>query len=165
MEHHLLILLILSFSLLRLLQGQTFKNADVIEINYDIETKNITQLKGYRFDLTCDGLEIVEKVTWFKDGRAMFPFLIKRQTKNQVLVKPEHQAIEFKSLKHSDNGLYTCVTNDGKQVGHYRITVVTAASLTDMRSPLSWMFWTTLVALVVFIAISSFIYFKTANSY
>lgn len=159
MEYHFYLSLIISL-LPQSSRGQRFKNADVIEINPEIETKNISELNGYRLDLTCEVLEIVEKVTWFKDGRIIFPSLLKMQTNNRVLIKPEHQAIEFKSLRSSDTGLYTCVTKDGRQVSHYQVTVETVASLIDMRSPLSWMFWTTFTALVVFIAISSFFYFK-----
>lgn len=159
MEHHLYLILTLTI-LLQLRQGQCFKNSDVIEVDHEVETKNLTELKGYRLDLSCEGLEIVEKVKWYKNGRAMLPTLVKKETKNRVLVKPEHQSIEFHSLRHSDTGLYTCVTKDGNQVGHHRVTVETVTSLADIRSPISWMFWATILALVVFFIISSIIYFK-----
>ena len=137
------------------------KSYDTIELDEEVGTKNITELKGYRLELVCEEPEIVEKVAWYKNARIMVPVFVKKQTKNRVMVKPEHQRIEFTSLRPSDSGMYTCVNADGTQVSHHNVTVETVTSLVDMRSPVSWMFWTTIISTVVFTAICSFSYSKT----
>lgn len=130
------------------------------ELDKTVQVQDVTQLKGYNLELVCTGPQVVEKVMWYKDRQLMVPAVVKKQTKGRVLVKPEHRIVEFSSARPADSGLYTCVMSNGTQVGHFEVTVAAVTSLFEERSPIAWMFWTTVASTVVFILVSSIVYCK-----
>ena len=101
--------------------------------------------------MECDTPEFITRTAWYQNLTCVNVNRKRADTRGRVRVDEQRRYIRFERLHASDSGVYTCTNGSGQTIFMSYDVLVRVPTMLDFESPLTWMRWTTIIAIIIFL--------------
>ena len=120
------------------------------------QTTFLKLIEGDFLLLECETPEFISRTAWYQNRECINPNRKHVDTRGRVTIDERRRYIKFQRLRIEDTSLYTCTNRSGEVIFMSYDLNVREGTMLDFESPLTWMRWATIIAVIIFLIYFNF---------